>query len=212
MAIHKEASSTRRRHRTITARCVNHARTFGGANSKAGDGDDSTLTCASVPHFIVQEHELAILRPQEIIFDQVVCAGEVRQRMTAIWDNPRPLSNELLAQLYVFREADSQTLHLMMLTAHYVTDATANRSFMRCLLDTLGRGGGPGSEPPQLPLEQRLAMVIPTSDREPIHLRSLSPARKRWRRAIGSVMYGLRMTKARAQVCPYHPSPTPPFV
>ena len=157
---------------------------------------------ASGPHFVVREHELAVLRPHEIVFGQVACAKEVPERMTAIWDGPRNLSDELLAQLYVFRETDSQRtdiLHLMLLVAHCVTDATAKRTFMRCLSDTLARGGEPKSEPAQVPLEERLAMLIPSADLEPVHLRMLNLTRRRWRRAIGAVIYQSRMQRGQVR-------------
>lgn len=47
----------------------------------------------------------------------------------------------------------------------------------------------------QIPLEERLAMIIPSGDLEPMHLRSLSPARRRWRRAIGGGIHQLRTEK-----------------
>lgn len=70
---------------------------------------------------------------------QVASAEEMPQRIAAIWDGPRSLSNELLARLYVFRETDSQRIdvHLMILVAHCVTDAVGNRSLMGVFLDAL---------------------------------------------------------------------------
>ncbi|KAF8124796.1 hypothetical protein EV363DRAFT_1586770 [Boletus edulis] len=162
------------------------------ADSKAGGGTGFV----SEPHFVVQEHDLAVVRPREIIFGSVACAEEVQQRMTAIMDGPRPLSEELLVRLYVFRETASERrdiLHLMILMAHCVTDGLANSTFVRCLLDTLARVGG--SEPVQIPLEERLAMVIPSMDLDPLRLCSLSPSRRRWRRAVGIVIFRLRMAK-----------------
>ncbi|KAH0833442.1 hypothetical protein J3R83DRAFT_12557 [Lanmaoa asiatica] len=152
-----------------------------------GSGDN-TPGFASEPHFVVREHDLSVLRPREIVFGQLTSAEEARRRAAAILDGPRQLSEELLVQLHVFRETDSgrsDVLHLMTLMAHCVTDGAANGTFVRCLLDTLARGGGSDSEPPQIPLEERLAMAIPSMELEPMHLRSLSPARRRWRRAVG---------------------------
>ena len=169
------------------------------ADSKAeGGGGDSVPALGLEPHFVIREHDLAVLRAHEIVFEQVACAEEIPQRMAAIWEGPRPLSDELLVRLYVFRETDPQrtdVLHLMTLIAHCVTDGTANRTFLRCLLDTLARGGELDSEPAQIPLEERLGMLIPSADLEPVHLRLHSPARRRWRRAIGAVIFQLRMEK-----------------
>lgn len=155
----------------------------------------------SEPHFVVQEHDLTVLRPREIVFGQVTRAEEVQQRMAAILDGPRPLSEELLVQLYVFHATDTERtdiLHLMTLMSHCVTDGVANSTFTRCLFDTLARGGGSGLEPAQIPLEERLAMAIPSVDLEPMRLRSLSPAIQRWRRAVGTVIFQLRMKKRQA--------------
>lgn len=56
-------------------------------------------------------------------------------------------SQNLLVQLYALRETDSNRtdvlcLYLMILMVHCVTDGIANnRTFARCLLGTLARGG-----------------------------------------------------------------------
>lgn len=155
---------------------------------------------ASEPHFVVREHDLAVLRPREVVFVSVASAEEAQRQAAAIIHGPRPLSEELLVQLYVLRETDperTEVLHLMVLTAHCVTDGTANRALVRCLLDTLARGGGP--EPVQAPLEERLAMTIPPMDLEPAHARVLGTGIRRWRRAVGIVIHQLRMAKT--QVC-----------
>lgn len=167
----------------------------------AGGSGDNGTGFASEPHFVVREHDLAVLRPREIVFGSVSCAEEVRRRMTAILDGPRALSEELLVQLYVFRETNPErtdVLHLMTLVTHCVTDKLANNTLVRCLLDTLARGGG--SEPVQIPLEDRLAMAVPPMELESMHLRSLSPARRRWRKAVGAVIFQLKMAKRQVSV------------
>ncbi|KAF8556519.1 hypothetical protein OG21DRAFT_1506449 [Imleria badia] len=150
----------------------------------------------SEPHFVVREHDLAVLGPHEIVFGSVASAEEAQRQAVAMLHGQRQLSDELLVQLYVFRETDAErahVVHLMTIVAHCVTDRTANSTFMRCLLDTLARGGG--SEPAQIPLEERLAMMTPPIDHAPEHLRSLSLATRRWRRAIGMVIYQLRVAR-----------------
>ncbi|KAI9566950.1 hypothetical protein HD554DRAFT_2315314, partial [Boletus coccyginus] len=146
-------------------------------DSKAeGGGGDNGTGFPSKPHFVVREHDLAVLRPREIVFGTVACAEEVHWRMGAIINGPRPLSVELLMQLYVFREPDrTDVLHLITLGAHCMADRSANNTFVRCLLDTLARGGE--FEPVQLPLEDRLAMATSSTERVPTLSRSLSPAR-----------------------------------
>ena len=173
-------------------------------DSKTECGDSKTRY-TSEPHFVVREHDLTVLRPREIVFGSVACAEEAQRQMTAILNGPRPLSEELLMQLYVFRETDPErtdVLHLMTMTAHCVSDRLANNTFVRCLLDTLARGEG--SEPVQIPLEDRLAMAVPSMELEPMHLHSLSPARRRWRRAVGAVIFQLRMAKRQVSVVFYY--------
>ncbi|KAF8552696.1 hypothetical protein OG21DRAFT_1511193 [Imleria badia] len=149
----------------------------------------------SEPHFVVREHDLAVVRPREIVFGSVASAEDAQRQAAAMLHGPRQLSEELLGQLYVFHETDSERahiLHLMLLIAHSVTDGAATRTFVRCLLDTLARGDRP--EPAQIPLEERLAMAISSMDLRPAHLRSLSLAIQRWRRAIGMVIFQLRIS------------------
>lgn len=165
-------------------------------DSETGNGTESALA----PYFIVREYDLSVLHPHEVVFGSVASAEEAQRHMTTIMDGPRPISTELLTQLYVFRETDPErtnVLHLIILIAHCVTDRVAINTFVRCLLDTLARGGG--SEPAQVPLEDRLAMSIPSMDLMPMHLCSLSPAIRRWRRAVGIVILQLKMEKR--QVC-----------
>ncbi|KAF9231618.1 hypothetical protein BU15DRAFT_82167 [Melanogaster broomeanus] len=103
---------------------------------------------------------------------------------------PRTLSNHLLARIFIFRETDrADVIHMFTVIAHCITDGTVYNSFLRCFLDALSSR----SEPPISGLEQRLAMVIASADLEPKH--SFSLARRRWRRAIGFVIFGIRAAK-----------------
>ena len=162
---------------------------------------DNSTGFVSEPHFVVREHDLTVLRPHEVVFGSVACAEEAQQRIDAIMNGPRPLSEELLARLYVFRETSPQrtnVLHFMTFAAHCVTDRIPMNTFARCLIDTLARGGG--SQPVQISLEGRLAMVTHLMDREPVYLRSLSPSKRLWRKAVGKVIFQLRMAKRQVNV------------
>ncbi|KAF8440090.1 hypothetical protein L210DRAFT_3541686 [Boletus edulis BED1] len=64
---------------------------------------DDSSGFASEPHFIVREHDLAVLRSCDIVFGQVTDAEEAQQQAAAILQGPRLLSGELLVQLHVFR-------------------------------------------------------------------------------------------------------------
>lgn len=150
----------------------------------------------SAPHFMIPEHDLAVLRPGEIVFEQVSGAEDARRQAAAIAYGPRVLSTEMSTRLYVFRETDSEVLHLMVLVAHCVTDGMASRTLVRSLLDTLARGGEDESaQLAQVPLEERLAMAVPPGELRPAGLRALSSARRRWRRAAGAVICRLRVAK-----------------
>ncbi|KAF8556518.1 hypothetical protein OG21DRAFT_1483007 [Imleria badia] len=168
----------------------------------------------SEPHFVVREHDLAVVRPREIVFGSVASAEEARRQAAGMLHGPRQLSEELLAQLYVFRETDPErahVLHLMLLVAHCVTDGIATRTFVRCLLDTFARGDEP--EPAQIPLEERLAMAIPSTALQPAHLCSLSQATRRWRRAIGMVIFQSGMAKRQGgHTLPCHLTRSTPHV
>ncbi|KIJ69308.1 hypothetical protein HYDPIDRAFT_36382 [Hydnomerulius pinastri MD-312] len=142
------------------------------------------------PRFVVQEHRLMNLNPGELVFDKVSSPDEVLKLVTDILDGPRPLSNDLLAQVYIFHRTDrADVIHLFSLIAHCVTDGGGNSSFVRCFLDTLSSR----SEAPIPPLEERLSMVISSEELEP--KQALSPARRRWRQAIGFVIFQVRMAR-----------------
>ncbi|KAG9314804.1 hypothetical protein JVU11DRAFT_3893 [Chiua virens] len=172
---------------------------LGEADPSNANGSDSdghvTYLLNSNPHFVVREHDLAVLRPHEIVFGEVTCLQDVQDRIDAIWNEGRVLSEDVLVQLHVYRETDPHVLHLVLFVAHYVADMLADETLGRCLLDTLARGGDSNWEPAQMPLEERLAMAVPMVDRAPEHLRSLSVAKRRWRMAIGAVIYQLMVAK-----------------
>ena len=150
----------------------------------------------SQPHFVIQEHDLAILRPGEITFGSVASAEEAHRHAAAIVHGEYLLSDDLQVQLHVLRETDPEgtgVLHLMMYISHCLADEIAIRTLLRCLLDTLARSRE--FEPAQLPLEDRLAMAVPMMELDPAHLRSLSPGIRRWRKAVGAVIFQLRLAK-----------------
>ena len=67
------------------------------AGSKPEDGSGNNGTgFTSNPHFVIQEHNLTVRRPHEIVFGTVASAEEVQRRIREILDGPRPLSVELL--------------------------------------------------------------------------------------------------------------------
>ncbi|KAG6370804.1 hypothetical protein JVT61DRAFT_11012 [Boletus reticuloceps] len=113
---------SRKRRFPLAGAIVRGADNFRVATDSKAD-DNSGF--ASEPHFVVREHDLAVLRPCDIVFGQVTDAEEAQQQAAAILQGPRLLSEESLMQLHVFRESDverTDVLHLMILMAHCVTD------------------------------------------------------------------------------------------
>ncbi|KAF8838029.1 hypothetical protein BDN67DRAFT_982819 [Paxillus ammoniavirescens] len=142
------------------------------------------------PKFAVEEHRLGKLNPDEIFFGNASSVEDAHRLVLEILDGPRPLSNDLLARIYIFRLADRpDIIHLFPLISHCVTDGVANLTFVRCFLDTLSSR----SEPAISSLEERLSMVIASADLKP--RQPFSPAKQRWRRAIGYVLFQLMTAK-----------------
>ncbi|KAG9312068.1 hypothetical protein JVU11DRAFT_7349 [Chiua virens] len=89
----------------------------------------------------------------------------------------------------------------MTLTAHCIGDVTAMNSFARCFLDLLA----------QVPLEDRLAMVVPMAEREHVQLRVQSPARRRWQK-VANVILQSRMGKPQGgHALPWRITPSTSF-
>ena len=73
-----------------------------------------------------------------------------------------------------------------------MANGLATITFVQGVLDTLMRSE---SEPPQIPLEDRLAMMVMSMDYEPQHLHLFSWAIQWWWRVVGMVIFKLRMGK-----------------
>lgn len=74
-------------HEEMASACGGH-----GARCQCGSVYKSRVGFFSESHFVDQGYDLAILRPRSIVFEWVA----------AIVDGPRPLSEDLLMQLYTF--------------------------------------------------------------------------------------------------------------
>lgn len=107
------------------------------------------------------------------------------------------LSNSLLSRVSILIRKDAPgVVHVVIHSAHCITDGMANHAIMRGLLDRLActlmanefvRGDDPNS------LEERLALALPSEDLMP-GLKN-TPARQRWHRAIGLVLSNIRTAK-----------------
>jgi len=140
--------------------------------------------------FFVEEKRVAGLNHGEVTFRSVPSAAEARQVPLDVLNGTRPLSDEMLSRIYILRQmGDPCTLHVCIVMAHCIVDGTASTSIQRCLLDTLSSR----NEAPTMSLEERLSMVIPMEHRTTSW--ELSPAKRRWRQAIGYAVYQVRSSR-----------------
>lgn len=143
-----------------------------------------------VEKFFVEEKRVASLNHGELTFKSVSSEAEARQVPVDIFNGPRPLSDELLSCIYILRLMDDPyTLHIVTVAAHCISDGTAGSSISRCFIDTLSSK----NEAPVASLEERLSMIIPLEYRK--RSWKFSPAKRRWRQAIGYAVYLVRMNR-----------------
>jgi hypothetical protein len=143
--------------------------------------------------FVVSEQRLSQANPGEVVFCHVSNIEEGESFALALLHHtPRPLSNDLLAQIHILKRRDTPTqVHVIVHLAHLITDGMANRTISRTFLDILCV---PLFKPP-LDLEDRLAMVVSSEILQPD--RGFSHARTRWRRAIAHVIWSLYLASVK---------------
>ncbi|KAH7922095.1 hypothetical protein BV22DRAFT_1131716 [Leucogyrophana mollusca] len=140
--------------------------------------------------FLVREERLSSAVPSQLTFKDVASSKEAEQLVLDLLDGPRPLSDDLLARVYVLRRTDRKDIfHVMFMLAHCITDGSSNSTIQRTFLDTLSSR----SEEPIPPLEDRLTMVISSEERVPTT--QLRAPLRRWRKAIGFAIYTVRMAR-----------------
>lgn len=141
--------------------------------------------------FVVDHNRLRSNGPGEIHFHDVASAEEAQAISSNIPNSARLLSNNLLACLFIFRRTDnSKRFHFAIHAAHTITDGNANAALLRMFLDKLA-----GSKSSIEGIRDRLALSSSCDELHPVH--RLSPARKRWRLAIGAVISNKRMSRLR---------------
>ncbi|KIJ63122.1 hypothetical protein HYDPIDRAFT_92981 [Hydnomerulius pinastri MD-312] len=141
--------------------------------------------------FVVQESYLSHVRAGEVTF-VTIASSEVQSFIHDLLDGSRPLSDELLARVYIIRHPDcSNKLHILFVAAHMITDHKSSVALARVFLDVLSSG----CDLPHLPLADRLAMV---PAREVLWPRNgMTAARRHWRKAIGFAIFSVRLSKFR---------------
>jgi hypothetical protein len=132
--------------------------------------------------------------------------GSIRSKEEAsainkqILSGPRQLRTDMNVKLIIRSEVDKPEqpkgapahFHFFLLTSHAISDSGANPSLFTKFTSILST---PSRRIPRASIEERLAMV---PDGETIHHRQTdSIARRRWRKAIGSVLYQARVARTK---------------
>ncbi|KAI0780940.1 hypothetical protein BD413DRAFT_501199 [Trametes elegans] len=135
-----------------------------------------------VVEFIVTERALSHHQPEEVTVRPVSSRGEVDAvRWRNIRDNPTEDSH-ILARVFAFTRVDEPgTYEVLLKAAHAIADGVSGATLARTFFDVLS---SPAVQVP--PLEERLAMTLPSEALDPTLKRT--PACRRWRRAVGRII------------------------
>ncbi|KAH9854227.1 hypothetical protein C2E23DRAFT_858819 [Lenzites betulinus] len=133
--------------------------------------------------FVVEERALSSHQPEEVTVRNI---SSVDEAFAVIWrgirDKPMEDSH-IISRVFILARTDKPgTYEVLFKAAHAISDGISGATLARTFLDVL-------SSPPFQtdPLEQRLAMAVPSNVLNPSLKMSL--ARQRWRRAIGKVTF-----------------------
>ncbi|KIJ57808.1 hypothetical protein HYDPIDRAFT_34772 [Hydnomerulius pinastri MD-312] len=133
--------------------------------------------------FVVQESYLSHVRAGELTLI-TIASSEVQNFIHDLLDGSRPLSDELLARVYIIRHPDcSNKLHILFVATHMIADHKSSATLSRVFLDVLSSG----RDLPHLPLADRLAMVPAREALWPHN--GMTAARRHWRKAIGFAVF-----------------------
>ncbi|KAH9484367.1 hypothetical protein JR316_0003848 [Psilocybe cubensis] len=159
-------------------------------------------------YFVVTEESLRTIRPREIIFQKVSSAQDVERIAERIVVQDQLLSDKLLACLFILERTDLPgVFHIFFHVAHSIVDGMANLTLLKTFLDSLCR-----ETHPEVNLEHRLQLSVSSESLAP-HLK-YNVARRRWRKAIASVMAARRASNLKgghtlprkvSQITPYTP-------
>ncbi|KAJ8496473.1 hypothetical protein ONZ51_g1056 [Trametes cubensis] len=139
--------------------------------------------------FIVQERALFEHQPGEVTLGTASSQDEITSLVwRLIRDKPMEY-NHIMARVLAFKREDMPGAYSVLFkAAHAVTDGISGAILARTFFDVLC--APPFTIPP---LEERLAMARPSDALSPTM--KMSPARQRWRRAIGKVTFLNRRNK-----------------
>ena len=139
--------------------------------------------------FIVHERALFEHQPGEVTLGTASSQDEITSLVwRLIRDKPMEY-NHIMARVFAFKREDIPGAYSVLFkAAHAVTDGISGAILARTFFDVLC--APPFTIPP---LEERLAMALPSDALSPTM--KMSPARQRWRRAIGKVTFLNRRNK-----------------
>ncbi|KIY43342.1 hypothetical protein FISHEDRAFT_78221 [Fistulina hepatica ATCC 64428] len=144
--------------------------------------------------FIVSEARVNTIVPGEISFLSLSLDEEVEELIEELVNKRTPekqLSSQLLARLFIVHRTDKpDRLHMIALMAHCITDGMGNTAIARNFLQVLSKQGA-------LPKEQWEQRIHLAGSSEAL-LPARSAARERWNRALGNVLWNLRVGRMRA--------------
>ena len=137
--------------------------------------------------FAVAAKRLHGLLPGEVILKTIANADEALHIIEEIFHGPQRVFGLLPARLYVLERLDETTTHHVIVnTAHFIADGVSHIMLCRTFFHILSTPSPKATPDPA----ERLAMVVECEEMNPA--KSLSMARQRWMRVIGSVIFGLR--------------------
>ena len=137
-------------------------------------------------NFVVNDLELGRLNSGEVELRHVSLDKEVRDFMDQLVNGKRRLSNQLLARLIIVVQ-DVHRYHIFVNACHCIIDGISIRLLIQTILEELSSP----KDHAAWKLEERLALAIASEDLLPIVKRS-RPV-QRWHRAMGDVIWSLRM-------------------
>jgi hypothetical protein len=151
----------------------------------------------ALPQFVVTAARLKTPIPGEISCFSVSSAEEAHAVAVDAMNSQRKLSDNLLSRILVLSRTDSDdTYHVLINTAHLITDGIGNVSLLKGFLDLLALDKNVVPN-----LGTRLSLAVAAESLVPTL--KMSVARQRWRRAAGHVISKLQDAKRTARATHY---------
>lgn len=139
--------------------------------------------------FVVVEHALPHHHPDEVTFTPVSSQAEVEEALRYLLREDPMADHHLTSRVLVFPHKHSPgTYELLFRSAHCIADGVSGATVARTFFDVLVSPPAPIP-----PLEERLAVALPSDELNPTSQMGIS--RQRWRRAIAQVTFLNRRRK-----------------